>query len=561
MPPRSRGQMKMRAPLGFTVRLTVFAGIWMSALLAAGTTGTAESRPEVRVGPLGLESLTFDGYEVLRSGAVSLDTVELRRLNGSRVEVSKSPQATRVDTSGRATIFSYDWGMLTVRYEPQPGRLQVVIELENRSDYSIRGFRLRLLELPSNPPAGGVSLVPKAKANLEGPDTVTLGYPQGHLILANEEIGRFLQINAATQGAGGADSALAVVLATAIKGRHLGPSGEVVRAIDPGQTDRFRLSVKFLPKGTNPEAALRAIYSRFAQSFPATVRWPDRRPIGTLFLSGSGRGSAANPRGWFNNPEKDFTSSEGRLAFRRELLGYADRSVAILKGMGAQGMIVWDVEGQEYKHPISYLGDPRSLPPEMDAVADEFFHRFTDSGLRCGVTVRPQIAVRPVYGNAAYQASIADPAGKLDEKVRYARQRWGCTLFYIDSNGDPNWPMEASFVRQVAVQNPEVLLIPEQNTDLYWAYTAPYCDLRLRCTSTPSEVKAMYPDAFSVIWVGDGDIKGNWPSLTRAVRSGDVLLFPGWFDHPANLEVKSLYEEAQRASSAGPDRIKASVAR
>ena len=40
-----------------------------------------------------------------------------------------------------------------------------------------------------------------------------------------------------------------------------------------------------------------------------------------------------------------------------------------------QGIIVWDLEGQEFIHPTTYIGDPRALgagyAPEMNAIADE----------------------------------------------------------------------------------------------------------------------------------------------------------------------------------------------
>ena len=93
-----------------------------------------------------------------------------------------------------------------------------------------------------------------------------------------------------------------------------------------------------------------------------------------------------NPRGWFLDPKGvDVTTPAGRAAFKERVLQYADGSVALLKKMGAQGSIVWDLEGQEYPHATSYLGDPRSLPEEMDAVADEFFARLRSDGLRTGV--------------------------------------------------------------------------------------------------------------------------------------------------------------------------------
>jgi hypothetical protein len=142
---------------------------------------------------------------------------------------------------------------------------------------------------------------------------------------------------------------------------------------------------------------------------------------------------------------------------------------------------------------------------------------------------------------------VADVVRELNEKIGYARKRWGCTLFYVDSNGDQNWPVEARKFREVAAANPDVLLIPEHETLGYYAYTAPYCELRRGCTSTLETVRKIYPDAFSVISVTHGDIRSNWASLGRAVRSGDILLLKAGFDAPAERLVRELYEGAHEA--------------
>src|ERR1700678_3780023 len=123
------------------------------------------------------------------------------------------------------------------------------------------------------------------------------------------------------------------------------------------------------------------------------LNWPDRRPIGSIFLADYSHRSASNPRGWFNAPGFDAMGDGGTERFRKALLAYADGAIAVLKGVNAQGMIVWDLEGEEFPQRTSYIGDPRlmaTLAPEMAPVADEFFRRFRDAGLRVGMTVRPQ---------------------------------------------------------------------------------------------------------------------------------------------------------------------------
>lgn len=69
--------------------------------------------------------------------------------------------------------------------------------------------------------------------------------------------------------------------------------------------------------------------------YPTRVYWPDRRPIGVLFLASHFHSSATNPRGWFNDPSLKVTGADGPQRFRQALLEYTDRSLAILKRTGA----------------------------------------------------------------------------------------------------------------------------------------------------------------------------------------------------------------------------------
>ncbi len=67
-----------------------------------------------------------------------------------------------------------------------------------------------------------------------------------------------------------------------------------------------------------------------------------------------------------------------------------------------QGILIWDIEGQEFVHPTTYIGDPRvfesGYAPEMNAVANEMFAVFRDAGYRVGCDASSTI---PAMGNAA----------------------------------------------------------------------------------------------------------------------------------------------------------------
>jgi hypothetical protein len=223
----------------------------------------------------------------------------------------------------------------------------------------------------------------------------------------------------------------------------------------------------------------------------------------------------------------------------------ANDSIAILQAMNAQGMVVWDLEGEQFPK-ITYVGDPRqldALAPEMEyrGAVDAYFKKFRDAGLKVGLTIRGQAL--KLTSKGWRQINVANPYAQLAAKIEYAHVRWGATLFYIDSN---TWKAiyDASMFKKLLNTYPDILLMPEHETTRYSAYTAPYRELQRDETSTPDSVLQAYPTAFSVINVSMGDIDGYHDELVAAVRRGDVLLFPSWYDNATSAKVKAIYDEA-----------------
>ena len=70
---------------------------------------------------------------------------------------------------------------------------------------------------------------------------------------------------------------------------------------------------------------------------------------------------------------------------------------------------------------------------------DAYFKVMREAGFRVGVCVRPQHFTLNTNGTAS-QVYLPDsqlPA-ELIRKIKYAHQRWGATLFYIDSDVETN---------------------------------------------------------------------------------------------------------------------------
>jgi hypothetical protein len=315
------------------------------------------------------------------------------------------------------------------------------------------------------------------------------------------------------------------------------------RPVAPGASDTYRLSLRFGTRDSGASQLGHDILERFAERYPSHLQWKDRRPIGTVFLATAGLNAPSNPRGWLLERNLRVDTPEGQAELKQKILQVADSTLRILRSMNAQGAITWDIEGEEYTQ-ATYAGDPRqfsAMAPEMAGIADEYFARIRAAGFRVGVCVRPQELVFDPQHHTAYERESRDPAALLMEKISWAKSRWGATLFYIDTNGDPSRPLDAGIVEKVASAFPDVLLIPEHKNVRYFAFSAPYFSLREGLASTPAAIRAIYPNAFSMVNTADGQISQRRDELTSAVKHGDILLYRTWFDDPANPQIKSLY--------------------
>lgn len=324
--------------------------------------------------------------------------------------------------------------------------------------------------------------------------------------------------------------------------------------LKPGEERTYHFSLRFAPGGADTFALARDLYDKFAKVYPYKLKWTDRRPIGELMLCNSATHFATNPRGWFNDPKLDVTTEEGRKDFHDRLMKSADTCIGIMKEVNAQGMIFWDLEGEEMPHAITYLGDPRILPkaaPEMDACADEFFQKFRAAGLKVGVCIRPSRIIANDNGGWAH-LQTDDAVAEMSDKIAYAKKRWGCTIFYMDTNvrwekgmwsGDSQL-LPASDLYELTRRHPDVLIFPEFGTFGYWSCTMPYGELRGGNTGTSDLLRAVYPSAGSTITIADGDYFGNYDALLAQAVHGDIQLYRTWFGDSVNLYVKYLYREA-----------------
>ena len=515
------------------------------------------------VGAHGLDSLSFNGQSLLvspESGELQPQKSVFRAVLDALVPRSSPPVATP-DKNTDTVDLSYPWGRISCAYGKQDDRLTMRLEVSNTSSEPLNEFSLRLMELnfPRVPNGGTLEAgmfgfgfkgpewpldqwpasIPSVADPLYNVPIIRADFGTGALNFCSDDLGCSVGIPHTTNPPLGT--------------RY--PLVATCRDIKPGTTRVFNISLRFGPAGARIQDLSGDVLERYAGKYPFQVDWKDRRPIGAIFLAGAQINVPSNPRRWIaNSGEIDVTNDKGKAAFRAALLKFADNSVQVLKDIGAQGMITWDPEGEEFIGEC-YYGNPRlvsTLAPEMEfkndgakSAIDEYFEKFRAAGLKVGVCIRPQqIAMvdgRPVHQDAEDEHAVQI----LRERIAYAKQRWGCTLFYVDSTATAFTWINPDVFKAVADAFPDVLLIPENESMRYFAYSAPLNSyFHHKITSTPVGARLVYPKAFSVLMGADGERSEDHDALVSAVRRGDILLFNGWYMSEGAMKIKKIYEEA-----------------
>lgn len=503
---------------------------------------------EMRFDGDGLASIKYKSVEFLADSDFQIYWAALTDSGGKTVGGDTS-HTTSVDAVARSVTKKFAWGKVRAVYSADANRLNIAVTISNETTSTLDGFILALgaLNFPATPKEYDGSLI--IGHNVGSPTASMVSYGSGAMVLANEDVTTPLMTALVWPNNKPTNTIFPLWVNTGSVGMYPSNLPCIDTPIAPGKSLSFTLSLRFGPAGATITDLAGDIFDKFRTAFPGQLRWDDRRPIAALHLESSGQHYATNPRGWFNDSQLDITTPAGVDGFHTRVLKYADDSIAIMKSMNAQGMITWDIEGGEFEQGTTYIGDPRLIPtlaPEMAGVADTYFKRFRDAGLAVGVTLRPTHLVIPGNGQPAYQTEAANPAKDLIDKIAYAKNRWGATLFYVDSNGDINLPIDARIFRKVADAHPDVLLIPECSNMLYYSFSAPYCQMRPGRFATSPAMMLGYPQAFSVIRVDWEIMDANHDAILAGVKHGDILMFLGWWNEPGNARVKQIYDEAAK---------------
>jgi len=531
----------------------ILVGLCAMTLLADETSSpTGEGGVKFSLNEHGLQSLSFQGHSFLVHSAdgalANFGRTPVFAESGDR-RSGEAVVARQLEPATGTLALTYPWGSIVAKYDAiGTDRLDITLTVTNGTEEQLERLMVQVARLnyPEVPKVSRIGTPPTSftggnfgAANAgQRPPVVLVDYGTGCLLVAGDR---------------DTDDFTAGVFSAEGSGM-INRAGIGLTAIGPGEAKTAVLSLRFGPSGSTLRSLGGDVLDAYVKAHPATLDWPDRRPIGKIFLASSGNGPDrwdTNPNRWFMNAaDLDVSTDAGKAAFREKVLKYTDGAVAALKHLDAQGGITWDPEGQRTGH--TYYGDPRIIQwiaPEMEyrgtnelATVDAYFKKFEDAGLRHGICVRPQ-RVRPEgrYWVQDEMSTREERMAQLGAKIDYAVKRWGSTLIYIDSD----YAVTADEYRELHERFPTVLLIPEWEQPLHYAYTAPLQSFfHHGITGTPESIRDLYPKAFIVNMMDNiGQVDESVRQKVGAsVRSGDVPMINGWYIHAGMEAVRGLYE-------------------
>ena len=560
--------------------------------LAATTPAPVPAELVVRFGNNGLQSLSYRGQVLEDIGEYPSDSFHILHMKSTGLSgtVLKDGQYGwgenndgRSWNAGTKTwTYTFKWGQITLQYVQSGNTLNLVVSETNHSDSGIvfDGATISplLLHFPQLPAGFSNASYSQYAFNTTGPSVTTADWGGGEVISVVADASRPLYSGFQSSGENIYGAAISSTTPDGLA--TFQPHND--RPVMPGQTDTFTVSLRFAPAGTSTGRLAADAYQNWATTWPPLLNWPDRRVIGTVYLASSPAGNVNQPAGYPNNPRRyfndgnssdfDVTTASGLAKFQARILQQSAANVQNLRRLNAQGVVTWDIEGEQYPQETSYVCSPDQIgiaAPEMESVVtdqssrykglhliDAYFKTMTDAGLRVGVCVRPQhFAINP--DGTAQQTYLPDTTvtAELIRKMQYAHRRWGATLFYLDSTVERDGAvLDASIFQQAAAVLPDSLLIPEESSPKYSAYTAPFLSFLFHGDlGTNREIYNYYPRAFSANLINDvnpATLAANQSALTSAVAAGDILMVHADYWHANNDTVLAIYRDAGLAKLA-----------
>jgi hypothetical protein len=527
---------------------------------APGVSAAEPSAAKTKVGfdDKGLSSITVDGKERLVSGTRLI--WRMKTLSGAAL--STTPLSSTFDRETRKCTVAYSWGSVVMTYAPLSEGLRIGTVISNTSEETITELRVNMISLVS---LGEDQKLGQPTFDVKGPPLIEATGAEGSLVYTSEpnEKPLMLELYAATDGR----TKIPVINCRVNLGtdRVIVDNVTAARPIGPGTQDKFAVEIRLGRPSSKPLDLAQEFIAHYRTTHPALLNWRDRRPILRLFFNGG-----LPPEQAIANLENPDSAELPPVdpKFQAFVLGRMKTCVEAAKAANAQGVLLWDLEGNTFPHPVTYIGDPRLirlLNPQMEMVIDQAIKILKDAGLRVGVTIRPS---RVVYskekGTAVHSHGAAkDPFLELDGKVAYAKKRWECTMFYVDTNffwrqygPEQKWqpgPIAPDVWQRLVAKYPDTLFIPEIADPADYRAAASYGEADMGNYGTPELVRAIWPNSFRVIAIEDADPFVNFDRFVACVRSKNVLMtYPISTDTPQLQGLLHINREAKLLEAGVP---------
>ncbi len=554
----------------------------VSALLLTITFGLGNSAQaqglQISYGSKGVQTIAFQGVTLEDVGAHSEDAFHIWHMKSTDLGGNVIPGWGENNTgeswnaSTNTETYTYPWGAISTQFVQQGASLNMIVTETNNAGSGILFDGAEIypfaLHFPTDP-AGFYGYTQYA-ITTTGPGVSPADYAAGMVtsVLPDESLPMY--VGWKNQGYATYSPLMTTTfpdgLATFLP--HLD------RPLQPGSSLTFTVSLRFTPSGVPAQAA--DAYSSFAAAYPSQMTWTDKRILGTAYLASSPAGGGdssqpggfpTNPRRYFNDAGVDITNPAGLQAFQNRILAQAAANVTNTQALNGQGVVTWDIEGEQFPQQTSYVCSPdqiATVAPEMESTIsdssspyfgqkldDAYFRTMIAAGLRVGLCLRPQVFTLSSNGTASqsFLSTNAAIVSNLETKARYANSRWGATIFYVDSTVDTNGgTLDPAIFQQLITDLPSFLFIPEESTPRYYAYSAPFYSFIFHTTTgTPSSIYNIYPHAFGANLINDvsaSTLATYTPQLTQAVAAGDILMGHADYWQANDPTLVSIYQAA-----------------
>ncbi len=561
----------------------------IAASLLLGVAARANAQGlQVNYGAKGVQTLSFNGISLEDTGAFPSDSFHIWHMKATDLSGNvmasgqygwgENNQGESWNAATDTETYSFSWGTIATQFAQNGNNLDLTVTETNYASSGIVFDGAEIYPLALHLPADPVGFngYSQYAITTTGPGVSAADFGSGIVtaVIPNESVALY----GGWKNTGGATYTPMMTSTAPDSLPPFLPHND--HPVQPGTSFSYTVSLRFTPEGTVANAA--DAYASFAATYPSQMTWTDKRIIGTAYLASSPSGAGdntqpggfpTNPRRYFNDPTVDITSPAGLRSFQNRMLAQAAANVTNAGNLNGQGVITWDIEGEQYPQTTSYVCSPdqiAAVAPEMESTVsdpgspfygqkldDAYFQTMSNAGLKTGVCLRPQVFTFGLNNTASqvYLGTNAAIIANLENKARYANTRWGTTIFYVDSTVDSNGgTLDPAIFQQLIFDLPNMLFIPEESTPRYYAYTAPFYTFLFHTDlGTPASIYNIYPHAFGANLVNDvsaATLAAYTPQLTQSVAHGDILMGHADYWQANNPALVAIYRAA--GSTANP---------